>query len=68
MFLGNDFTNFFIVLSGQLKFRISKKSVEPFLKKCNLKFLLNKAKSDLRAKSLNKALFEATHCQNVTKL
>ena len=68
MSLGNNFTNFFIVLSGQLKSRILKRSVEPFLKKCNLKFLLNKAKSDLRAKSLNKASFKATHCQNAINM
>ena len=31
-------------------------------------FLLNKAKLDLRAKSLNKAPFKATHGQNATNM
>ena len=31
-------------------------------------FLLNKAKSDFRPKSLNKVPFNATHCQNPTKM
>ena len=45
------------------------KYVKPFLKKCDLTFfLLDKALSELRPKSLNKAPLKTTDCQYATNM
>ena len=45
------------------------KYVKPFLKKCDLAFfLLDKALSELRPKSLNKAPLKTTDCQYATRV
>ena len=68
MCMENDFNNFFEVVGGQLKSRVLKKSFKRFLKKCDVSFLPYKADSDLKAKSANRAPFEASDCQNTTNM
>ena len=68
MCMENDFTNFFKCLVDNLNPEFEKNLWRDFWKNAIWRFLPNKAESDLRAKSLNKAPFKATDYQNATNM
>ena len=61
-------TTFFKCLVNNLNPEFEKNLWRDFFKNAILRFLPYKAKSDLRAKSLNRAPFKATDYQNATNM